>query len=346
MGQLYGGRWEVQESLGEGGQAHTFVVIDRKGQGETHYVLKRLKNAKRIARFKREIEAVRNLAHENIVRLTDFDVDGERPFLVMEYCNGGNLEDTNPFWKDSPIKALEIFQQVCEGVAHAHSHKVIHRDIKPANIFLRGKAGPAVVGDFGICFIEEDGTRFTVTDEAVGPRNFIAPELEDGRLEAISDKSDVYSLGKLLYWLLSGGRMFSREKYRDPEWDLKERNEDTLLGWNNIYMEHVNRLLDYMIVADPSKRRSVQRILPVAREVTRLVQKEFNPISRNIRQLCTYCGQGSYVLRGHETTDVHNFGFSPVSGSEWRIFTCNTCGHVQVFRIESIHRKDWWQGIP
>ena len=71
--------------------------------------------------------------------------------------------------------------QVCEGIRHAHSHGVIHRDIKPSNIFLRNGEGPAVVGDFGICYIEKDGARLTLTDEAVGPRIFMAPEFEGGR---------------------------------------------------------------------------------------------------------------------------------------------------------------------
>ncbi|MFI5322988.1 MAG: protein kinase [Thermodesulfobacteriota bacterium] len=123
-----------------------------------------------------------------------------------------------------------MFQQICEGVAYAHTKGVIHRDLKPDNIFLRTRKGPVVVGDFGICYLEQDGKRITLTDEAVGPRNFIAPELEDGRLELISTKCDVYSLGKILYWLLSGGKIFSREKHREPQFDLKSQNNDTLLG--------------------------------------------------------------------------------------------------------------------
>ena len=72
MGTVYGGRWEILGSLREGGQAHTFLVRDKRGEGETQYVLKRLKNLNRIDRFKNEIEAIRNLTHINIVRLVDF----------------------------------------------------------------------------------------------------------------------------------------------------------------------------------------------------------------------------------------------------------------------------------
>jgi serine/threonine protein kinase len=79
MGKVIGDRWEIIQSLGEGGQAHTFLVKDLRGAGETPYVLKRLKNLNRRDRFKREIEAVRSLSHSHIVRLHDFNLDTEKP---------------------------------------------------------------------------------------------------------------------------------------------------------------------------------------------------------------------------------------------------------------------------
>lgn len=343
MSQIYGDRWEVKESLGEGGQAHTFLVIDTNGGSDTLYVLKRLKNKNRIERFKREVEAVRNLNHENIVRLIDFNLETDKPYLVTEYCTGGSLSTAQPYWNDSPIRALELFEQICIGVAHAHSNKIIHRDIKPDNIFLRSNQGPAVIGDFGICFVEDNGSRLTILDEAVGPALFIAPELEDGRLDNISDKCDVYSLGKLLYWLLSGGKIFSREKHRDLAWDLRSENIDTLTGWDNIYMEHVNRLLDFMIVDNPEKRRGVQNILTLLKSAKRLMRKEFTPITKDIRQPCSYCGQGVYILIAKEPGSVQNFGFTPVGVSDWRIMACNACGHVQSFRVDMASQKKWWK---
>jgi len=343
MATQYGDRWEVIKSLGEGGQAHTFLVKDIKGDNETFYVLKRLKNNNKVERFKREIEAIRNLSHENIVNLIDFDLEAPKPYLVTEYCAGGSLAKSEPFWQESPVKALKIFQQICNGVVYAHNHSIIHRDLKPDNIFLRTKNGPGVVGDFGICYFDEtDGTRITLTDEAVGPRNFIAPELEDGRLDKISPRSDTYSLGKILYWLLSGGKIFGREKHREPEWDLKGKNSDSLLGWNNIYLEHVNRLLDYMIVFDPEQRRGVHNISILLKQTIRLVEKEYAPVGQNIPQLCTYCGLGNYVIQAEKSNDVRNFGFTPVGSSDWRVLVCNECGHVQAFRVDIAHRKDWW----
>jgi serine/threonine protein kinase len=341
MGKVYGDRWEIVGSLGEGGQARTFLVTDTKGRGEIRYVLKRLKNINRVERFRREIEAVRNLSHQNIVRLVDFDLATEKPYLVTEYCSGGSLAKAEPPWHDLPIKALEIFQQICAGVAYAHSQGITHRDLKPDNIFLRSKDGPAVVGDFGICYLEEDGTRITLTEEAVGPAYYMAPELEDGRIADISPKSDTYSLGKLLYWLLSGGRIFSREKHREREWDLRGW-DSTKRRWNNIYMEHINRLLDSMIVVNPEERLSIELVLLILQDVVRLVRKEFTPIAKDILAPCLFCGQGYYRLKAHKNIEVRNFGFTTVGDPNWRIMACDACGHVQVFRVDMANKKEWW----
>ena len=136
--------------------------------------------------------------------------------------------------------------------------------MKPDNIFLRSKDESVAVGDFGICHLEGDGTRITITEEAVGPVYYMAPELEDGRIADISSKSDIYSLGNLLYWLLSGGKIFSREKHREKKWDLRGWNS-TRQRWNNIYMEHVNRLLDSMIVVSPEARLFIDQVLLITR---------------------------------------------------------------------------------
>lgn len=185
MSRVIGERWRIHGSLPEGGQAHTFKVSDTRGGEDKFYVLKHLKNIQRLVRFRQEIEAVRNLVHKNIVHLIDFNLEDSSPYIVTEYCTGGSLDVAQPFWKDSPRRAFEVFEQICAGVSFAHSREIVHRDLKPANIFLRGPEGPAVVGDFGICFVDDLGHRMTLTEEAGGARFYMAPELEDGRLDKI-----------------------------------------------------------------------------------------------------------------------------------------------------------------
>jgi serine/threonine protein kinase len=236
---IYGGRWKIQEQLPEGGQAHTYRVVDLKGDGKTPYALKRLKNVtKRLERFRAEIEALRSLAHPNVIKLIDFDIEGEHPFFISEFCAGGNLAQNIGQFSHDPLHALTLFIQICDGVAEAHHRGIIHRDLKPTNILLRTAEGPPVVADFGLCYIES-GERHTLTEEAVGPRLFIAPELEDGRTSDsdITPASDIYSLGKLLYWLITGGSIFSREKHREPRYNLVY-----LYQFQDPALEHVNRI--------------------------------------------------------------------------------------------------------
>lgn len=347
MDTIYGTRWQIIKELSGGAQANTFLVKDIEKQGNTRYVLKGLKSPKRMKRFKDEVEAVKNLSHENIVDLIDFDLENDPPYLVTEYCSGKSLDRAVPFWQGQPILALQLFKQICMGVAYAHANGVIHRDIKPANIFLRKEDGPAVVGDFGICHIE-NGTRLTLTEEVVGPRLYIAPELEDGRVGVVSKKSDIYSLGKVLYWLLAG-RIFSREQHRKREWDLRSWNENTNGGfgdWDNILMEQVNRiLLDRMILHEPNRRYSISSILSLIEKTIRLIQKEYNPIAKDIRQPCNYCGDGYYELRakGDEIEKLRSFGIEPIGDANWRVLVCNNCGHLQTFRIEKARSRNWWE---
>ena len=96
MAKNFGNRWEIVESLSEGGQGRTFIVRDAQNPTDgPKYVLKRLKNPKRLDRFRREVEATLILDHPNILKVIDHDLDGDNPFLVSEYCIGGTLRVLN-----------------------------------------------------------------------------------------------------------------------------------------------------------------------------------------------------------------------------------------------------------
>jgi serine/threonine protein kinase len=336
--QIFGERWEIHERLPEGGQAHTFRVVDLKGDRKTSYVLKRLKNVARLERFRTEVEALKSLADPNVIKLIDFDFDAKQPYLVSEFCAGGNLKENIGRFSHDPIQALDLFIQICEGVTAAHRKRIIHRDLKPTNILLRTSNGPPVVADFGLCYLE-GGERHTLTEEAVGSRWFMAPELEDGRASDndITDASDIYSLGKLLYWLISGGEIFSREKHRAPQYNLVSRFQDPAL-------EHINRILDRMIVDDPNQRFPlISQVTKSIHMAIRLLKHEYRAVSPDIPQRCTYCGEGTYqiIAKGIEGS-VQRFGLNVLGGADWRIMACDQCGHIQLFRVDQAKRKDWW----
>jgi serine/threonine protein kinase len=194
-------QWNWVRDLSEGGQAHTFVVRRADGSDSLDYVLKRVKNPRRVDYFKREIQACQNLNHPNVLKIVDHGyTPNNRLYLVSRFCEGGSLEDREIFRR--PIDGLGLFLQVCRGVAHAHAAGISHLDIEPDNIFLMNNI--PVVGDFGICFIEDD--EYVMTSD--GPRGsvwYCAPELRGRKIASSTPPplADIYSLGKVLYWVFT-----------------------------------------------------------------------------------------------------------------------------------------------
>jgi tRNA A-37 threonylcarbamoyl transferase component Bud32 len=339
-------KWTIVKNLGAGGQG--FVELVTREGDSAEYVRKRLKNVEsreRRRRFEDELRAYRELRHKNIVQLVDFEMESEgkqRPYIVTEYCQGGSLEDGK--WRRGTIRqVLQDFLQVCDGLACAHDRGVIHRDIKPANIYLRSD-GTIAVGDFGLCLFDDSGERLTATDEVAGSRWYCAPELGDGRLEGVRPSCDVYSLGKLLYWMLTG-RVFDREKHRDEEWRIGR----TDLPFP-IY-ELVNQLLDRMIVADPWKRyQGAQVVAEAVRGLLNIEDAGGRAIGLGVPLLCTFCANGIYQwiadpFKNNEraSTAAENFGVRMVGNPMWMILICPTCSNVQLFRPDLVPEatKKW-----
>jgi len=238
------GKWEIVKSLDEGGQSWTYLVREMGRVSDDVFVLKRLRNTNRIVRFCSELQACNRLSHANVVSVVDADLNAKNPYIVTAYCAFGNLATAiDRLLPKSPLEKLRLFHSICLGVGHAHAAKVIHRDLKPANIFMASDGDPRV-GDWGLCLLVDADLRITGTSEAVGPRHYMAPELEDGRAEKVLPAVDVYSLGKLLYFLLTG-RSFAREKHREPDYDISGTHLDFL---------PVYRLLDKLIAFDPKLR--------------------------------------------------------------------------------------------
>lgn len=229
-------------------------------------------------------------------------------------------------------EVLHLFQQICSGVAAAHAKGIVHRDLKPDNIFLRSN-GSIAVADFGLCYFLDEDERVTFTEEAVGPRWYMAPELEDGRTEHITPRCDVYSLGKVLYWMLAG-RIFSREKHRDPQYYLAKdsRNSADYL---------VYELLDRTIVAEPSQR--IANATELSQEVATLrrrVATGAHAIGKSVPQPCSYCGLGMYrvIADKERSMNVRNFGFELVGNPDWIIMACDYCANIQIFRPDANRR--------
>lgn len=171
------------------------------------------KNPKALARFERETIILKKLDHPNIVKLYASGHAGNRPFYAMEYIDGETLEHvlqrrTRHTWEE----VIRLGQQICAALQHAHQQSVIHRDLKPANIMIT-RDGTVKLTDFGIAkgFELE---QLTATNAAIGTASYMSPEQCRGD-KNLSHKSDLYSLGVLLYELLVGKRPFRAETTLD-----------------------------------------------------------------------------------------------------------------------------------
>jgi serine/threonine protein kinase len=214
------GRWTLGRRLGKGGQGRVYQATAAEG-GEI-FALKRIstKTAKKLNRFEQEIQHHAELSERrapNIIPLLEHGIE-YRPdgtaegYLVMPLAVG-TLEDNIALFQGRVELSLEVFIGIVRGVGEAHAVGVVHRDIKPPNIlFLDRAMSEPYVSDFGICLLKslEVRDRLTGVGETVGARWFMAPEQERGGVVDVTDAADIYALGKLLAYTLTG-RFLYRE---------------------------------------------------------------------------------------------------------------------------------------
>jgi serine/threonine protein kinase len=223
MAKIYGNRWLVKKSLNEGGQSVVFIVGDRTGKLPGEYALKRLKRKDRVARFRNEIAILRRMDHANIIKLVDAQVqeDGsdDDSFLVMPVATHGDLDNRLPLYKDQLESVLQVALLIARALKHAHDNKVVHRDVKPSNILFPTVGHDVWVSDFGLSFDLTAEERHTPHGEVVGPRVFIAPELTEYGQHDVNPSADVYSLGQVIFHMLTGGRWVSRLNVHDQKYN-------------------------------------------------------------------------------------------------------------------------------
>lgn len=215
IGKKLDGRYEITERIGEGGMADVYRandVVDHKTVAVKILKKEFAENEEFLRRFRNESKAIALLSHPNIVKVYDVGFSERIQFIVMEYIDGITLneymEQSNPLdWKD----AAHFVMQILRALQHAHSKGIVHRDIKPQNIMML-RDGTIKVMDFGIAkFARENGK--TCTDKAIGTVHYISPEQARGA--ETDEKSDLYSVGVLLFEMLTGKKPFDTET-NDP----------------------------------------------------------------------------------------------------------------------------------
>ncbi|MGG0657888.1 Stk1 family PASTA domain-containing Ser/Thr kinase [Rummeliibacillus pycnus] len=211
VGKRISGRYKILDVIGGGGMSNVYLahdmILDRDVAIKIlHYNFSNEQEMHR--RFQREALSATSLTHPNIVSIYDVGEDGDMHYLVMEYVKGQTLKQyIQNYAPLAPTKCVNIMKQLTSAIAHAHQNQIIHRDIKPQNI-LMDEDDNVKITDFGIAMALED-TSFTRTNSVLGTVHYLSPEQARGG--SATKKSDIYSLGIVLYELLTGKLPFSGE---------------------------------------------------------------------------------------------------------------------------------------
>src|SRR6202166_261527 len=208
-GRLLAGRYRIVALLGKGGMGEVYRADDLTlGQPVALKFLpdEAARDQGLLERFKNEVRIARRVSHPNVCRVYDVgDVEGHN-FFTMEYVDGEDLASLlRRIGRLPEDKALDIARQLCAGLAAAHTKGVLHRDLKPANIMLDGR-GQVVITDFGLAGVAD---QIQGAEVRSGTPAYMAPEQLAGK--AVSTRSDIYSLGLVLYEVFTGKRAFSEK---------------------------------------------------------------------------------------------------------------------------------------
>jgi serine/threonine-protein kinase len=211
IGKRLSGRYKVLEMIGGGGMANVYLAHDMILDRDVAVKMLRLDFANDeefIRRFRREAQSATSLAHPSIVSIYDVGEEGDLYFIVMEYVEGQTLKQY--IQQNSPIQVeetIDIMKQLTSAISHAHQNHIIHRDIKPQNILV-DRFGNVKITDFGIA-MALSATSITQTNSVLGSVHYLSPEQARGGMA--NRKSDIYSLGIVMFELLTGRLPFSGE---------------------------------------------------------------------------------------------------------------------------------------
>lgn len=254
IGRKLDGRYEITELIGIGGMADVYKATDiLEDRVVAVKILKNefANNEDFVRRFRNESKAIAVLSHPNIVKIFDVGFTDKIQFIVMEYIDGITLKEFMEQqgmlkWKDS----IHFIIQILRALQHAHDRGIVHRDIKPQNIMLFPD-GTIKVMDFGIArFAREEGK--TISDKAIGSVHYISPEQASG--DITDEKSDIYSVGVMMYEMLTGVKPFDGDNpvsvalmhMQNEAKPLREVNDSVPEGLEEIVMRAMQK--------EPSKR--------------------------------------------------------------------------------------------
>lgn len=246
--------YEIKELIATGGMAAIYRAVDvRTGNTVAIKILHGhlAQDKDFITRFEREAQAAASLKHENIIDILGYGEAAGVYYIAMEYIDGRSLKEIINSVKFIPHDiALAIVYEICQGIEHAHQKGVVHRDLKPANILVN-KEGKVKITDFGLAQAQ-DLTSITVTGAIVGTPAYMSPEQAAGR--KIDTRSDIFSLGVVVYEMATGAKPFQGESYSSVIHAILTVPAPRPIDANPIVDDAISKIIEKMLQKDTDKR--------------------------------------------------------------------------------------------
>lgn len=259
-GQTINKRYKICELLGEGGTSLVYKAEDHKTGTPVAVKFMKEKVTTRfiedIIRFKREIEIVKKLDHPNIIKVYEVGEYENKPFIITELLEGESLDVFIMNKGSLPLElSLEIVRQLATALSYIHSMGIVHRDLKPGNIFITEKKGEISLKlfDFGIAYILELG-EIDVGEEIAGTFGFMSPEATGLLNKRVDERSDLYSLGVIMYTLLCGAQPFKGEEINKLLHQQVALIPQELNRVNKKIPATINKITMKLLLKDPDAR--------------------------------------------------------------------------------------------
>ncbi|MBY0120745.1 Stk1 family PASTA domain-containing Ser/Thr kinase [Bacillus sp. S/N-304-OC-R1] len=320
IGKRISGRYKILEIIGGGGMANVYLAHDMILDRDVAVKMLRLDFANDeefIRRFHREAQSATSLAHPNIVSIYDVGEEDSLYYIVMEYVDGQTLKQY--IQQNSPVrveKVIEIMKQLTSAIAHAHQNHIIHRDIKPHNILI-DKHGNVKITDFGIA-MALSATSITQTNSVIGSVHYLSPEQARGGMA--NRKSDIYSLGIVMFELLTGRLPFSGESAVSIALKHLQSETPSLRRWYPSIPQSVENIVLKATAKDPFHRydtaEKMEEDLSSALDPERINEEKFMiPVDDDATKAIpiitdehAFPNRDETVVHGNETKAFHKTG--------------------------------------